>query len=69
MNVEKLFENVEWQKCEGNEQPEGGMAYSTHEGVLDIGGIKLKCARLNTGHTVIDADDLEAFFLQGGELP
>ena len=36
----------------------GDMPYATHEGILHLMGHKLRCARLNTGETVIEADDM-----------
>ncbi len=46
----------------GAQPPADGSLYATHSGVLEIGGVALKCYRLNDGSAVFDADDLARFF-------
>ncbi len=52
-----------------NQTPSGlrtGEVWCTHSGVLDIGGIKLRCHILSNGMRIFDAKDIEKFF--GKEL-
>jgi hypothetical protein len=65
--VEIMLDGVQWRAAESVDAPADGMAYATHEGVLEIAGIKLRCYRLNTGQAVFHADDMRAMF--GDLLP
>lgn len=58
--IDLLMDTVNWTQREGNPPSDG--LYATHEGVVDIGGFKLKVYRLNDGRAVIDAEDMDAFF-------
>lgn len=66
--IDALLDTTEWTPVERDETTESGVPYATHSGVLEIGGSKLRCYRLNTGMAVIDADDFDAFFA-GLECP
>lgn len=60
--IEILFDNLEWKSTEfttTGTPPENGGLYATHSGVLEFGGLKLRCHRLNNGEAVIDADDFK----------
>lgn len=63
--IEKLMAEVDWKAC-----PPGGaapnqsddMPYTTHEGVLEIGDMKLRCYRLSSGQAVLHAEDMQKYF-------
>lgn len=60
-----MMDGVDW--VEGDHTPSAdGLPYATHSGVLDVMGYKLRCYRLNDGRTILNADDVNAFF--GGAL-
>lgn len=42
--------------------PDGDLPYATHEGILDLGGVKLKVCVLNTGQRVIDKESIMDYF-------
>jgi hypothetical protein len=56
---DELFKTVEWVECKLEFEPGPGDVYATHEGVVDIGGVKLRCYNLNTGQR-------QEFFIFGG---
>lgn len=58
--AEKLIDSVV-KPIEGAKPNDDGLPYATHEGVLDVDGIKLKCYILNNGQRVIDSDDVYSF--------
>ena len=58
---EVLLDGVEWREGTPPEIDDG-IPYATHEGVLEIAGMKLRCYRLNTGQAIIRADDIADFF-------
>jgi hypothetical protein len=70
--IEQVLDQVDWtpvertvqeqQKCAGGAGAGDELPYATHEGVLSICGIRLRCYRLNTGMAVFDADDVKRFF-------
>lgn len=55
-----FLKGVDW-VATGNEPADGGLV-ATHEGVWRIGGVEIKCYRLNNGEAVVDADDFLKFF-------
>ena len=59
--IEQMLDTVVWTAGEAAPHAPDEL-YATHEGVLGIGGVKLRCYRLNNGQTVFDADDFRAFF-------
>lgn len=63
--IEMVLETVEW-KATGATTDDDGIPVATHEGVLEIGGHKLRCYRLSNGQAVFHADDVHEFF--GGEF-
>lgn len=61
--IEMMMDGVAWtQRADDDTPADDGMPYATHSGVLDLFGHKLRVHRLNTGQTIIDADDFNAFF-------
>lgn len=42
--------------------PDKELPVATHSGTVSIGGITLRCHRLNTGQTVIEREGVEALF-------
>ncbi len=60
--IEKMMDSVQWEEIEVDSDYVGGeLPYSTHEGVLTIGGLKLRCYRLSNGQNIFNADDIAAF--------
>ena len=59
--IETLMNSIDWRPT-GEAEGGDGLPFATHFGVLEIEGIKLRCYRLNDGRSIIDADDMEAFF-------
>lgn len=66
-NVERLLDNLDWQKLPEPVNPTKSFPFATHEAILDIGGLKMKVVQLNTGQRVIDSDDLNKFFDSGDD--
>jgi len=66
--IEMILDGVAWIPTE-NTTGDGSLPYATHEGVLEIGDVKLKCYRLNTGQAIFDESDFIKFFegLAGGK--
>jgi hypothetical protein len=63
--IEQIMAAVDWKPAPG--EPDGSdIPHATHAGVLELAGHRLRCYRLNDGRTIIDADDMSAFF--GGLL-
>jgi hypothetical protein len=63
--IEKMLDNVTWDEYPttsplGPEDRE--VPYATHGGILEIGGIKLRCYRLSNGQTVFNGEDVKSFF-------
>lgn len=63
--IEKMLDAVDW-KVNENPPAQSDISYATHEGILDIGGFKMRCYRLNTGENILNAEDVERFF--GAEI-
>jgi hypothetical protein len=59
--VELLLNTVEWHET-GMTDDGDDLPYPTHKGVLNIGGIELKCYRLSNGKRVLDAESVARFF-------
>lgn len=66
-HIESALDGVRWVAV-ASEPPEGSsdLPYVTHEGVLSIAGFDLRCYQLSDGQRVLDADDVRAFFGEGG---
>jgi len=60
--IEMMLDAIEWRPCEGEVDHSSDLPYATHEGVLRIGDLELRCYRLNTGQCIFDAADIENFF-------
>lgn len=59
--VEIMVDNVAVHKVPKPPNLKEGDLYATHEGVLDLGGFKMKCFILNNGQRILDAEDVEKF--------
>jgi hypothetical protein len=58
-----LLDSISWIECPPPEEPSPeGLPYVTHEGVLQLGGYRLRCYVLSSGVRIIDAKDMEALF-------
>lgn len=55
-----MLDGAMWVPIEGNNSTDD-LFYATHEGVLEIGELKLRVYQLNTGQRVIEESDLIAF--------
>ena len=65
--IEALLEQVDWKPTGGAaEHQESDLPYATHEGIVKIGDMELRCYQLNTGQVILNADDVHKFF--GGVL-
>lgn len=66
--IEMMLEGVTWVPV--TPQPrdfathgaDDGIPYATHEGILDLFGIEMRCFRLSDGKAVIDAESVEKLF-------
>jgi hypothetical protein len=59
--IDRLLDTLVWEELpalEGSQE----IPYATHEGILRLGDIELRCYQLNTGQRVFDGADLEALF-------
>lgn len=64
--MDQLLDGVEW-TARGEVPPEDtSLPYATHEGVLRIGDVVLKVARLNDGRAVIEKGGIDAIL--GGDV-
>lgn len=62
----RLMANVVWTPCDVS--PVGGELVATHEGVLNIVGVAIRCYQLSDGRRVLDGDDVERLFSGEGNL-
>lgn len=62
--IEMMLNGVEWVEMPAvcHSTLHNDMPYTTHSGVLDLFGHKLRCHRLSNGQTVFDAEDFRAMF-------
>ena len=62
--VEKMLPQVNWEPAPEPDEtdPLHGLPFATHTGVLELMGHTLRCYRLNTGETLIEASDMKRFF-------
>jgi hypothetical protein len=61
--IEQLIETVEFKEVEKNGSNNSeGLPYVTHEGTLDINGIKINVVQLNTGQRIIPQEEFEKIF-------
>lgn len=59
--IEMMFDGVEWIPIEGVRHAED-ILHATHEGVLHIGEIEVRCFMLSNGQRVIDGDSIAMVF-------
>ena len=60
--IEMLLEGVTWEETEQQPSNPDGLPWATHSGLLAMAGHKIRCYRLNTGATIFDINDMNAFF-------
>lgn len=61
--IEMMLDGVQWQEIDhGAENDSDGLPFATHEGVLEIAGVKLRCYRLSDGRSIFNADDIAELF-------
>lgn len=69
--IEMMLDGVTWVATDSDTPADRhdftGIPYTTHEGVLEIMGHRLRCCRLSNGQAVFHQDDVLAFF--NAELP
>jgi hypothetical protein len=59
--IDALMSGVNWSPT--NMKPDSDdLPFATHEGILEIAGLQLRCYRLNTGEAIINSDDFMNFF-------
>lgn len=66
--IEMTLDGLQWREVAPEIEPsiDNGLPHVTHEGLLTIGDVSLRCYQLSDGSRVFDADDAAAFF--GGEI-
>ena len=68
--IEVLLDQVNWvaiPEASGRVAESGQLPHATHEGVLWIGDIGLRCYLLNNGQRIIEESDFMAFMM-GAEM-
>jgi hypothetical protein len=65
MDVDKLFDHVDWQPVNQNIQAKPNELYATHQGTLRVYDFTFRVYQLNDGTRVIDAQDIEKFISIG----
>ena len=58
--IEAMMNQVEWRKVD--DKTNSKLPWVTHEGLLKIADIKLRCYRLNDGRSIINSDDMHELF-------
>ena len=58
--MDHLLDGIDWQELPKPSEYDlyGDEVYATHQGVLTIGDVTLRCYILNDGTRLIDADDV-----------
>ncbi len=59
--IDIMMRDVDWQEIKVENPPQKEL-YATHEGILKIGDIELRCNVLNNGRTFILVEYFERFF-------
>jgi hypothetical protein len=60
--LDAMLDALDWTKVEyAPETPVDGLPRVTHEGVLEIAGLRLNVVMLDDGRRVIPAEDMERF--------
>lgn len=61
--IEMMMDGVEWTALPSDESNgSSDLPYVTHEGVLKIGEVRMRCYQLSNGMRVIEENDMAAFF-------
>ncbi|WP_144156519.1 hypothetical protein [Paraburkholderia sp. BCC1885] len=56
--IESLLSSLDWREVEN--VIAGDLPYATHEGFMELLGVRLRCYRLSTGQAIIHQDDMVA---------
>lgn len=59
--IPPIMQSVAWEIVDPPADTSSGLPYPTHSGVLDLGGLKLKCHRLSSGESIIEEDSMREF--------
>lgn len=59
--IEQMLDAVAWEVVP-EPHTSGDLLYATHSGVFEIGGMKMRCYRLNDGRAIFNAEDFQEFF-------
>ena len=57
--MDAMMDGIDWKEGSTPFEHEEGMPYATHEGIWHFMGQDIRVYRLNTGQTIIHADDME----------
>jgi len=61
--MEAFLDTLKWKTLPPSNADDGsGLPHATHEGMIEIGSIRLRVYQLSTGERVIHEDDLAKFF-------
>jgi hypothetical protein len=61
--IERLLDAVDWKPVERPAtEPEDGVPYATHTGILHVMDFDFECVVLNTGLRIITAESLARYF-------
>lgn len=60
--IEMILDQVQWAAVPEDFQIQDGLPYVTHEGILNIAGLKLNVLQLSNGHRVIPEAEMQKFF-------
>ena len=66
--IELMLDGIQWtaMAAKGDAPSNDRLPTATHEGVLELGGHRLRCYQLDNGVRVFNEDDFNEFF--GGQL-
>lgn len=64
--IYRMLDAIDWTSVDAPEGIDPDGLYATHQGVLEIGDVRLKAYTLNDGRRILDAADVLRFF---GEDP
>ena len=60
--IDMLLDGAQWKPTGITESGEDGLPYATHEAVIDLCGVTMRCYQLNDGRRIFHADDVAKFF-------
>lgn len=60
--IEMMMDGVQWKAVEEPEPDDSGLPHVTHQGELELLGVKVICCTLSTGQRIIDADSMHLLF-------